>query len=259
MIVSGEQQRDSAIHIHVPILPQTPLPSRLPHNIEQSSLCCTVGPCWLPTYIQQCAPVHPKLPNYPFPHPPRPHLATIKFVLWLLSLFKSRTVCLSSFPAGYFLVIGLRWCVLTETLKQWCCVLLRPEDMRHPTAVCHNTACVVTVVSTRPLYYKVPIYSLWLVSYLWENTLELVNMFLIKQQLLFWHWGWFSVIPSTDIGSHSNVRKCSSFFPIYLCLSAGIQGFSLYSVDYIIISMFTLSQLCPRRSSFKLAPIHGQF
>ena len=36
------------MHIHVSILPQTPLPSRLPHNIEQSSLCCTVGPCWLP-------------------------------------------------------------------------------------------------------------------------------------------------------------------------------------------------------------------
>ena len=31
VIVSGEQQRDSAIHIHVPVLPQTPLPSRLPH------------------------------------------------------------------------------------------------------------------------------------------------------------------------------------------------------------------------------------
>ena len=30
------------------ILPQTPLPSRLPHNIEQSSLCYAVGPCWLP-------------------------------------------------------------------------------------------------------------------------------------------------------------------------------------------------------------------
>ena len=28
-------------------LPQTPLPSRLLHNIEQSSLCYTVGPCWL--------------------------------------------------------------------------------------------------------------------------------------------------------------------------------------------------------------------
>ena len=27
--------------------PPTPVPSRLPHNIEQSSLCYTVGPCWL--------------------------------------------------------------------------------------------------------------------------------------------------------------------------------------------------------------------
>ena len=30
---------DSITHIHVSILPQTPLPSRLPHNIEQSSPC----------------------------------------------------------------------------------------------------------------------------------------------------------------------------------------------------------------------------
>ena len=36
--VSGEQQRDSATHIHVSILPQTPLPSRMPHNTEQSSM-----------------------------------------------------------------------------------------------------------------------------------------------------------------------------------------------------------------------------
>ena len=36
VIVSGGQQRDSAIHIHVFILPQTPLPSRLPHNIKQN-------------------------------------------------------------------------------------------------------------------------------------------------------------------------------------------------------------------------------
>ena len=46
---SDGQQRDSAIHIHVPILPQTPLPSRLPHHSEQSSLCYTIGPCWLST------------------------------------------------------------------------------------------------------------------------------------------------------------------------------------------------------------------
>ena len=44
---SDGQQRDSAIHIQVSILPQTPLPSRLPPNIEQSSLCYTVGACWL--------------------------------------------------------------------------------------------------------------------------------------------------------------------------------------------------------------------
>ena len=46
VIVSGEQRRDSAIHIHVSIPHQTPLPSRVPHNIEQSSLCYTVDPCW---------------------------------------------------------------------------------------------------------------------------------------------------------------------------------------------------------------------
>ena len=47
VIVSGGQGRDSAMYKHVSILPQTPLPSRLPHNIEQSSLCCSGGPCWL--------------------------------------------------------------------------------------------------------------------------------------------------------------------------------------------------------------------
>ena len=47
LCVSGGQQRDSAIHIHISILPQTPLPSRLLHNIEQGSMCSTVGPCGL--------------------------------------------------------------------------------------------------------------------------------------------------------------------------------------------------------------------
>ena len=44
LIVSGGQQRDSAIHMHVPKLP---LASRLLHDIEQSSLCYTAGLCWL--------------------------------------------------------------------------------------------------------------------------------------------------------------------------------------------------------------------
>ena len=47
VIVLGRQQRDSAKHIHVSILSQTPLTSRLSYNIEQSSQCYTVGSCWL--------------------------------------------------------------------------------------------------------------------------------------------------------------------------------------------------------------------
>ena len=47
VIVSDGQQRDSAIHVRVSILPQIPLPSRLPHNTEQSSLWYTLSPCWL--------------------------------------------------------------------------------------------------------------------------------------------------------------------------------------------------------------------
>ena len=43
MIVSGEQGRTSALQIRVSILPQTPPP----HNTEHSSMCYTVGPCWL--------------------------------------------------------------------------------------------------------------------------------------------------------------------------------------------------------------------
>ena len=47
VIVSGEQGRDSAIDIHVSILPQTLLLSRLAHNVKKSSMCCTIGFCWL--------------------------------------------------------------------------------------------------------------------------------------------------------------------------------------------------------------------
>ena len=43
------------IYPHVSILPQTPLPRRLLCNVEQSSLCYTVGPCQLSIlYIAVC-------------------------------------------------------------------------------------------------------------------------------------------------------------------------------------------------------------
>ena len=38
MLVSDEQQRNSGIHTHLSVLSQTPLLSRLPHDVEQSSL-----------------------------------------------------------------------------------------------------------------------------------------------------------------------------------------------------------------------------
>ena len=47
MLVSGIQQSDSIIHIHVPIFFQILFPFRLLDNIEQSSLRYTVGPCWV--------------------------------------------------------------------------------------------------------------------------------------------------------------------------------------------------------------------
>ena len=56
MIALSEQQRDSSIHVHVSILPHNHLPSRLPHSIEQSSLCYTVAACWLSIlYTAVCA------------------------------------------------------------------------------------------------------------------------------------------------------------------------------------------------------------
>ena len=45
VLVSGVQQRDSVIHVHVSILFQILFPIRLLQNSEQSSLCSTVGPC----------------------------------------------------------------------------------------------------------------------------------------------------------------------------------------------------------------------
>ena len=47
VIVSGVQQSDSIIHIHVSILFQNLSTFRLIHNINQSSLCYTGDACWL--------------------------------------------------------------------------------------------------------------------------------------------------------------------------------------------------------------------
>ena len=81
------------MHIHVSILLQTPLLSRVPHNTEQSSLCYTVGPCWLSilsTAMCTCVHVHPKLPNYPFPSSFRHHDYNSTYINFSLEQFFSQ-------------------------------------------------------------------------------------------------------------------------------------------------------------------------
>ena len=64
-MVLDEQQRDSSVHINVSILPQAPLPYRLPQDTEQSSMYYTVGLCWLSilnTAVCTCPSQTPSLP-----------------------------------------------------------------------------------------------------------------------------------------------------------------------------------------------------
>ena len=67
VIISGEQQKDSTRHIHIFILPQTPLPSRLPSSIKQSSLCYVVGSRWLSVLNIAVGTWPAQTPNYPAP------------------------------------------------------------------------------------------------------------------------------------------------------------------------------------------------
>ena len=92
-MVSGGQQRNSAMHTHVSILPPTPLSPGLPLSIEQSSVCCTVGPCWLPILniaVCTCPSQTPSLSLPPYISP-----GDHKFTLKVRTLLK---LCLSALP-----------------------------------------------------------------------------------------------------------------------------------------------------------------
>ena len=72
VIVSGGQQRNSAMHTHVSILPQTLLLSQLPFNMEQGFLSYTVGLCWLfilKVAVYTSPSQAPQLPLRPLPAP----------------------------------------------------------------------------------------------------------------------------------------------------------------------------------------------
>ena len=84
MIVSRGQQKDSPIHTHTSYSPKL-----LFHpgcHITLSRISCAKQQVFVgyPSGIQQCVPVHPKLPSYPFP------LATIS------SFSKSVNLCFVS-------------------------------------------------------------------------------------------------------------------------------------------------------------------
>ena len=81
----------SATHAHVSILPQSPLPSNLPHDMEQSSLCCPAGPCWFSMLNTAVCPCPSQTPWLSLPHPSP--LGTIR----LLQRIEQSSLCC---PAG---------------------------------------------------------------------------------------------------------------------------------------------------------------
>ena len=67
VIVSGEQWRDSVIHMHVFILPKLPSHPGCHATLSRESLYYTVGSCWLSILNIALCTYPPKLLNYPFP------------------------------------------------------------------------------------------------------------------------------------------------------------------------------------------------
>ena len=86
VLVSGIQQSDSVIHIHVSILFRIISPFRLLQSIEQSSLCYTVGPCWLSILNITLRTCQSQTPSLSFP-PTVPPLVTISLFSKSVSLF----------------------------------------------------------------------------------------------------------------------------------------------------------------------------
>ena len=91
VLVSGVQQRDSVVHIHVSILFQILFPFRLLQNIEQNSLCYAVGPYWLSIlYIVVC------ICQSQTPTLSRPHLSPLVTLSLFSKPVESVSVCFFS-------------------------------------------------------------------------------------------------------------------------------------------------------------------
>ena len=106
VLESGVQQSDSVIHTRASILFQIIFPFSLLQNIEQHSLCYTVGPCWLTVLNIACVHVNPNPQSCLSPtHPPGNHKFS-SLSLWVCVCFLNKffffealiirpTICLS--------------------------------------------------------------------------------------------------------------------------------------------------------------------
>ena len=82
VLVSDIYHSDSVIFIHISVLFLVLFPFRLLQNIEQSSLCHTVGPCWSSVLI--ISSVYMSIPNSKSVLPPPcSHPGNLKFSLWV--------------------------------------------------------------------------------------------------------------------------------------------------------------------------------
>ena len=85
VLVSDVQQVDSVIHICLLILFQILFSHGLSQSIEQSSLCYTVGPCWLSVLCAAACLCPSQPPDSSFPHVSS--LVTGSLLLTSVSLF----------------------------------------------------------------------------------------------------------------------------------------------------------------------------
>ena len=130
--------------------PQTPLPSRAPHNTEQSSMCHTVVPCWLSILnIAVCtrSSQTPKLSLSPSP------LAAISSFTKSTTAFKNSFCLLICFwlhwvfvaLGGLSLVAASRGSSLLQSVgfsQKWLLLLQRRLRLLHYTGPEWCTGCV---------------------------------------------------------------------------------------------------------------------
>jgi len=137
VIVSGEQQRDSARHnICYLFSPEFPPPqSRLPNNIEQSSLCYTVGLCWLFILSIATCICPTQLPvSSSYPSPP----AIISLFSKFVSLFQ---FCFWSHPSSFLSLffISYCWTLLLSWILSLIWVFICRLTLLPTSPPCHST------------------------------------------------------------------------------------------------------------------------